>query len=159
MPCAARPIPKGRKANSKFVQGAGRRARYVRIKSALPWGREVPLLEAAHERFAGVSVDCRPWQEFIRRWHRPGTLFYLDPPYWGTEHYYGRGLFGREQFAELSAALQGFQGRFILSLNDVPEVRELFAWAQIETVELSYQAGGAENTKRVRDLVITRRGT
>jgi DNA adenine methylase len=27
-------------------------------------------------------------------------------------------------------------------LNDVPEMRELFAWATIDTVELSYQAGG-----------------
>lgn len=84
----------------------------------------------------------------------PGTLFYLDPPYWGTEHFYGRGLFGREQFEQLSAALQRLQGRFILSLNDVPEVRELFAWATIETVELSYQAAGGGRTKRVREVII-----
>ena len=96
-----------------------------------------------------------PLEEFIRRWDRPGTLFYLDPPYWGTEHFYGRGLFGRDQFEQLSAALQGLQGRFILSLNDVPEVRELFAWATIETVELSYQAGGAKAAKRVREVIIS----
>lgn len=116
--------------------------------------RLVPMLEAVHERLAGVWVDCLPWQEFIRRWDRPGTLFYLDPPYWGTEHYYGRDMFGRDDFAELSRALQGLQGRFILSLNDVPEVRELFAWASIESVELSYQAGGARATKRVCEVVI-----
>lgn len=96
-----------------------------------------------------------PWQDFIRRWDRPGTLFYLDPPYWGTEHFYGRALFGREQFVEMSAALQHLQGRFILSLNDVPEVRELFAWASIETVELSYQAGGAAAAKRVREVILS----
>lgn len=45
-------------------------------------------------------------------------------------------------------------GRFILSLNDVPQVRELFAWATIETVELSYQAGGGAHSKRVRELII-----
>lgn len=117
--------------------------------------RLVPLLEAVHERLAGVWIECLPWQEFIRRWDRLGTLFYLDPPYWGTEHYYGRGLFGREQFTELSAALQGLQGRFILSLNDVPEVRELFSWAKIETVELSYQAGGPQCSKRVREVIIS----
>ncbi|MBN9438940.1 hypothetical protein [Bosea sp. (in: a-proteobacteria)] len=72
----------------------------------------------------------------------------------GAPHYHGRELFGREQVAELSAALQALQGRFNLSLNDVPEVRELFAWARIETVELSYQAGGADYTKRVREVVI-----
>lgn len=45
------------------------------------------------------------------------------------------------------------QGCFHLSLNDVPEVRELFAWGRIETVELSYQAGAAQNTKRVREVI------
>jgi DNA adenine methylase len=118
----------------------------------------VPLLEAVHERLAGVWIDCLGWEAFIERWDRPKTLFYLDPPYWGTEHYYGRGLFERSDFERLSAALQRLQGRFILSLNDVPEVRERFAWASIETVELSYQAGGADHTKRVREVVITRRG-
>lgn len=109
-----------------------------------------PLLEAVHDRLAGVWIECLHWQDFITRWDRPGTLFYLDPPYWGTEHFYGRGLFGREQFEQLSAALQRLQGRFILSLNDVPEVRELFAWATIETVELSYQAGGAADQAGAR---------
>ncbi|MDX3805152.1 MAG: DNA adenine methylase [Bosea sp. (in: a-proteobacteria)] len=114
-----------------------------------------PLLEAAHDRLAGVWIECLPWQEFIRRWDRPGTLFYLDPPYWGTEHFYGRGLFGRDEFEQLSGALQSLQGRFILSLNDVPEVRELFAWASIETVELSYQAAGGGKTKWAREVVIS----
>lgn len=114
-----------------------------------------PLLEAVHDRLAGVWIESLPWQQFLTRWDRPGTLFYLDPPYWGTEHFYGRELFGRDQFELLSRALQGLQGRFILSLNDVPEVRELFAWASIETVELSYQAGGAGKSKRVREVVIS----
>lgn len=55
----------------------------------------------------------------------------------------------------MSEALQRLQGRFILSLNDVPEVRELFAWASIEVVELSYQAGGGGKTKRVREVIIS----
>jgi DNA adenine methylase len=68
---------------------------------------------------------------------------------------YGRNLFGRDQFEELSQALLRVQGRFILSLNDVPEVGDLFAWAAVETIDLSYQAGGAGHTKRVRELIIS----
>jgi DNA adenine methylase len=64
-------------------------------------------------------------------------------------------LFEQSDFERLSAALQRLQGRFILSLNDVPEVRELFAWASIDTVELSYPAVGADHTKRVREVVIS----
>jgi DNA adenine methylase len=111
--------------------------------------------EAVHERLAGVWIDCLGWEAFIQRWDRPKTLFYLDPPDWGTEQHYGRGLFKGFDFERLSAALLRLQGRFILPLNDVPKVREPFAWASIETVELSYQAGGADHTKRVREVVIS----
>jgi DNA adenine methylase len=104
--------------------------------------RLAPLLEAVHERLAGVWVDCVPWEAFLSRWDRPGTLFYVDPPYWGTEHFYGRALFPPADHTRLAAALKGLRGRFILSLNDVPEVRDLYAWASIRRVELSYRASG-----------------
>ncbi|MTW19346.1 DNA adenine methylase [Rhodoplanes serenus] len=112
-----------------------------------------PLLEEAHERLAGVWIECLPWQEFLRRWDRPRTLFYLDPPYWGTEHYYGRGLFERTDFTALAAALKGLRGRFVMTVNDVPELRELFAWARVEPLELSYTAGG-RNAIRAQELLI-----
>lgn len=49
----------------------------------------VPLLEAAHERLAGVTIECLPWHEFVDRYDRAGMLFYFDPPYWGSEDDYG----------------------------------------------------------------------
>lgn len=112
------------------------------------------LLEAAHERLAGVWIECLPWQDFVRRWDRPGTLFFVDPPYWGTEHYYGRGLFEREEFAALAEVLKGLRGRFVMTVNDRPELRELFAWARVEPLELSYTAGGGRHATRVQELLI-----
>jgi DNA adenine methylase len=112
----------------------------------------VPLLEAAHERLSGVWIECLTWQAFVKRWDRPYTLFFLDPPYYGSEHYFGRDAFKREEFFELSEALKGLQGRFILTLNDVPEVRELFAWADIQAVDLTYSVGGGG--KAAKELII-----
>jgi DNA adenine methylase len=54
-----------------------------------------PLLEAAHERLTGVVIEHLPWSDFITRYDRPGTLFYLDPPYYGCEKDYGATLFDR----------------------------------------------------------------
>ena len=48
--------------------------------------------------------------------------------------------------------MKGLKGRFILSLNDVRELRELFAWAKIEEERVTHLAGG---TKRVTELVIS----
>lgn len=117
--------------------------------------RLVPLLEAAHERLGGVYIECLPWQDFIVRWDRPDTLFFLDPPYWGVEHYYGRGQFERAEFEQLSEQLAQLKGPFIMTLNDVPDVRRLFKWAKVQPVRLSYSTG--KNRTEGREVIITRR--
>lgn len=82
-----------------------------------------PLLEAVHERLSGVVIECLDWSEFLRRYDSPETLFYADPPYYGSEADYGRGVFGRQDFELLATALTSIKGRFMLSLNDRSEVR------------------------------------
>ncbi len=41
------------------------------------------ILEAVHERLAGVIIERLPYAEMLARYDRPDTLFHLDPPYWG----------------------------------------------------------------------------
>ena len=115
-----------------------------------------PLLEDVHERLAGVSIECLPFDAFIQRYDRPQTLFYLDPPYWGGEADYGKGLFERSDYERLSALLECLQGRFILSLNDVPPIRELFSWAKLEPVNVTYSIAGGHRSKRAGELLISR---
>ena len=111
-------------------------------------------LEALHSRLSGVTVMCLDFAEFIRRVDHKGALFYLDPPYWGCEGDYGKTLFTRARFEEMAALMRALKGRFILSLNDVPEVREIFAGFQIEQVMTTYTiaAKGAQGERR--ELVI-----
>lgn len=96
-----------------------------------------PMLEDLHERLAGVIIECLPWQDFMRRYDRPGTLFFLDPPYYGNEDDYGP-LFKREEFAELATVLRGLQGRFIMTLNDRREVRDLFEGFSMTKAKVTY---------------------
>ena len=114
------------------------------------------VITAAHRRLEGVHVECLDWLVFIRRYDRPFTLFYLDPPYWGHEADYGRGIFDRGDFARMAGLLRELKGRFILSLNDRPEVRELFEGFEVEEVETSYSAN-ARSTRRVGELLISSR--
>jgi len=113
-----------------------------------------PMLEALHERLAGVIIECLPWPAFIQRYDRPGTLFYCDPPYWGNETDYGRDVFSREDFTALADILRQIKGHFVLSINDVPEIRKLFAWANIEEVQTTYSIS-RQTTKRASELIIT----
>jgi len=109
-------------------------------------------IDRAYRRLSTVTIENLDFGEFIRLYDRPTTVFYVDPPYWGKEGYYGKGLFDRDDFERLAAVLRRLRGRFILSLNDVPEVRRLFAWAVIEEEPVTYKFKG---TKRVTELVIT----
>ena len=111
-------------------------------------------VRAAHRRLEGVHVECLEWAEFIRRFDGPATLFYIDPPYWGHEQDYGRGLFSRADFAHMAKLLHALKGRLILSLNDRPEVRELFAGYEFDEVCTTYTAN-ARSPVRARELLIT----
>lgn len=87
------------------------------------------------------------------------TLFYLDPPYWGSEADYGAGVFARDDFARMAELLGRIKGTFLLSLNDRPEVRDTFADFDIEAVETTYTIGAAsDGTQRVGEVLITKPG-
>lgn len=113
-----------------------------------------PLLADIHHRLAGVTIECLDWHVFIDRYDRPGTLFYIDPPYYGSEGDYGRELFTRDQFAAMAERLARLQGSFILSINDVPAIRELFGSFDLEEVRLRYSVGGGAGTQ-ARELIIS----
>lgn len=52
-------------------------------------------LAAIRDRLQPVVIEQLPYADFIRRYDRPGMLFYLDPPYWNCEDDYGAGIFDR----------------------------------------------------------------
>lgn len=113
-----------------------------------------PMIEAVHERLAGVIIERLPWSNFISRYDRPGTLFYLDPPYFGSEGDYGRDLFDRSQFELMAEQLRQIEGRFVLSLNDHPEVRRIFRAFDFREEKLTYtvSSGGGVSA---REVIIT----
>jgi DNA adenine methylase len=116
--------------------------------------RLTPVLREIHGRMAGVVIENLPWRSFIERYDRPNTLFYLDPPYWGHEDDYGKGVFSRDQFREMADVLLHLKGRFILSINDVTYVRDIFTGFEVEEVALKYSIGGGRD-RTAKELIIT----
>lgn len=111
------------------------------------------IIAKAHQRLQNVQIECLPYQQVLKRYDRPETLFYLDPPYWGMPYY--RFNFTESDFVELAALLKKLQGKFVLSLNDTPEVRKLFKSFTINTVELGYSTQRYKRGTRSRELLIT----
>jgi DNA adenine methylase len=115
--------------------------------------RLAPLLDEIHERLAGVVIECLPWQDFIDRYDTPSTLFYLDPPYFGSETDYGAGVFGPADFDRLALRLAQISGRFLLSVNDVPETRKAFGGFSIEAISTRYTIAGGKWSEVAEILV------
>lgn len=113
----------------------------------------VPMLEDVHERLAGVTIERLSFDQLIPRYDRVFALFYIDPPYWGCTDDYGKDVFSEADFMLLRDLLRGLQGRFILSLNDVPAVRDIFGEFALEPVELTYRVSGAATS--ARELLIS----
>lgn len=78
-------------------------------------------------------------------------LFLHGPPYWETEGY---GVaFGWEQYEQLAAVLRKLKGKAMVTLNDHPAIRTLFADFPIESTDITYTVGGGAGAQR-RELVI-----
>ncbi len=111
-------------------------------------------LSEAHLRLCRVYVENLHYERLIERFDKPHTFFYLDPPYYGCEDYYGKGIFKREDFERLRDILTGINGRFIMSINDTREIRELYKKFHIETVNTTYLVMGAGRKQKVSELLI-----
>ena len=119
--------------------------------------RLTPMLEDVHSRLSGVVIECLDFADFIARYDGPGTLFYCDPPYDGSEGFYGKGLFGPDDFERLAVALGAIEGRFVLSINDTPRMRAIFSGHDVRSVETRYSvAQKRDGALRDAELLITK---
>lgn len=137
----------GKVAGRSFGTGPANPARFDVTKLGA-------ILEDVHERLSSVTIECLPYSRVIEVYDRPDTLFYLDPPYWGCEDDYGKNVFSPEDFERLAEQLGRIQGQFLLSLNDTPEVREIFRAFELEAVQVNYSLNGRKQG-RAGELLIS----
>lgn len=103
-------------------------------------------------RLQRVTIENLTHEQCIKKYDKPGTFFYCDPPYYDKPCYEHN--FKHEDFENLSTQLSTIQGKFLLSLNDCPPVREIFKGFNFKEVSLNYSAG---RTKQVqaKELLIS----
>lgn len=113
----------------------------------------VEFLSKVSDRLNSVVVENLDFEQLIKTYDREAALFYLDPPYYEAEKYYPD-RFNPEDHVRLRDALCRIKGKFVLSYNDCPEIRELYKDYVIIEVErldnLVTKVGG----RRYRELII-----
>ena len=93
-------------------------------------------LSLAHLRLSRTIIEHLDWCQCIERYDRPHTLFYCDPPYWGTEGY---GVdFPIGNYVHMAELARCIKGRMIISVNNIPEMRRAFQELSVQVVDISY---------------------
>ncbi|WP_148297140.1 DNA adenine methylase [Candidatus Sodalis pierantonius] len=107
-------------------------------------------LSLAHLRLSGVTIEHLSWRTCVEKYDHPHTLFYLDPPYWKTQGY---GVpFSFDEYENMARLAKSINGKMIISVNNIPEMREVFSALSQESVQLSYSLGNSKN--KVSELII-----
>ncbi|HEY5215044.1 MAG TPA: DNA adenine methylase, partial [Acidobacteriaceae bacterium] len=110
------------------------------------------IIEETHQRLARVQIECLPYEKVLAKFDGASTLFYLDPPYYDRKLY--KYNLEPDDFRKMAELLKKLRGKFVLSLNDVPEVRAIFKAFQIKGIDLSYTAQKIAG-RRYREGLIT----
>lgn len=120
--------------------------------------KNFPAIYEAAGRLQSVIVENRDFEKLIAQYDRPDTMFYLDPPYLDTEDYYEDVGFTANDHQRLCDALMGIRGKFLLSYNDHPRIRELYSKPGImmeSITRLSNMAQRYEGGKQYPELLIS----
>lgn len=85
-------------------------------------------LPTYRERLKDVIIEQRDFEQLIKTYDCSSALFYVDPPYVGSEKYYNKKYcnFTLDDHKRLNTCLKGIKGRFILSYNDCDFIRECY---------------------------------
>ncbi|MDI9408360.1 MAG: DNA adenine methylase [Candidatus Pacebacteria bacterium] len=123
--------------------------------------RFLALVDQVHERLRRVYIENMDWRDCLGYYDKAGSLFYLDPPYFGCEHYYntrrGEQFFMVNDHTALAAALMALKGDWILSINDAPEIRALYSGrAVITEVTTRYSVNTGKTKPTTVELLISK---
>ena len=107
-----------------------------------------------HLRLANVYIEHLPWHECALRYDRPHTALFFDPPYWQTAGYGND--FPWSEYERLAEFAVNAKGGIVITLNEHPDIRRLFADFDQKPMQISYTPGGSHRAKMATELLITR---
>jgi len=104
------------------------------------------------ERLKDVKIENNDYKESIN-YDSKETFYYLDPPYPDTEN---KTIGGNISLIELHDFCKRIKGKFILSLNDVKAIKEVFKDFHIKKVKVLQSFSNTEGTQEFRrELLIS----
>lgn len=115
--------------------------------------KAVDYLKDVSDRLNRVVIENQDFERLIKTYDRPEALFYLDPPYYEAEKYYPD-RFNPEDHKRLRECLGGIKGKFVLSYNDCPRIRDLYEGYTLVEVERADNLVTKSGSRKYKELII-----
>lgn len=110
---------------------------------------------AHSKRLKRALIENLSYEKLIKEYDSKDTLFYLDPPYVGTENYYKMiNGFTMKDHENLADILKGIKGKFMLSYNDCEVVRDLYKDFNFKELAVNYSLNGKHREKGSELLIM-----
>src|SRR5262245_59205636 len=140
-----------------FATPSINRLRGGRQEAVNSWWGAIEGLSAIHRRLQDVFVYCRPALEVIRSQDGPGTLFYLDPPYYHATRTarkaYGPFEMTEADHRQLLDAILRVKGKVMLSGYASSLYDTALAGWKRHTKELPNNAASTDSKRRMEEVV------
>jgi DNA adenine methylase len=108
-------------------------------------------IDKQQERMHNTTILNQDYKTVIKKYDSPQTFFFLDPPYESSEKLYKKGSFN---FEELNNVLKGVKGKFILTLNDSSNIRNIFKSFKITGITVPARGNKGIGSKDRKELII-----
>ena len=131
----------------------------IRRKSWTPVGfrNSTLALRAFARRLGSVQIESLDCVDLITRYDTEDTLFYCDPPYVETEHYYAGERFREKDHRRLAATLRAITGRALVSYGPHALVDELYPaphWRRRSFGAVYRSLRPSQGMKRAEEIVL-----
>lgn len=117
----------------------------------------VNRLPEIQARLKKVIIENKDFADIIKTYDREKAVFYIDPPYVGTEQYYNANYsnFNKDDHMRLNAVLKGIKGRFILSYNACDFIVDLYKEYNIQYINRKNLLKPGSNQDDFKEVIIT----
>ncbi len=131
---------KGGTTHPAFGYGTTGRAHFSR--------RACTSINRCHKRLDGVYIENLDFADCIKRYDRPWTVFFCDPPYLDSADY--KAPFDMTDHQRLAKTLKAIKGKFLLTINDHPTIRKLYEGLPTKKINVKYSIS-RDKTAKARD--------
>lgn len=112
------------------------------------------VLAELKERLRNTYVENLSFEKIFEKYDRSHTFFFCDPPYLDTAGYGNK--FGEKEHLLLLDKLSNIEGKFLLTINDHPKVREWYKNFNVKEVEVNYSVAKEQKARgKYKELIIT----